>query len=107
MTPAAARQARRDRFGAEHGFTAEEVHHLTTLAGWCARANEGECNGDPHADSTNRQDKNKNAKCWAADLARNTNLIERIAQPKGFTVEYTGLRPHLKKNGEYVEIPHD
>lgn len=94
------------QFAERHHFSRKEAEDIGTLASWCQNANEHMCNGDPHADSTNRQDKNENARCWEKDLSRNTGLLEAIVNPKGLFVEYTGLRPCLHdSNGEYFDIP--
>lgn len=97
----------RARFQADHEMTAAKLSQVITLANWCAKANEGECNGDPHADSPDRQDKNANAKCWARDLERNAKLLADAVEPYSLTVHFTGLRPCLRDTaGRYIEIPH-
>lgn len=96
-----------ERFANDYGMTLETVRELVTLAKWAGRGNEGECNGDPHADSPDRTDKAANARCWARDVERITGQIERLVTPYGFTaVVYTGLGPTLKRGEVYVEIPY-
>ena len=95
------RQAARERFCAETGFTNKEARELTLKADLAARCNEHECNGDPHPDARDPSDKNECANLWGAELQLLTDQMERIAKPAGFTVEYTGLRPCLKVGGRY------
>ena len=97
----------RERFAKEHGFTDQEVRDLILLAKTAARFNERECNGDPHRGNPDPTDKNENARLWGRDLEEITKSLCMMAEPKGYRVEYTGLRPCLRDAaGRWFDIPH-
>lgn len=93
-------------FAKRYGMPPGKVIELITLAGWATNANTRWCNGDPHADSEDRTDKNKNAACWERDFDKaNKQIMELIGQ-YGFTgLEYNGLSPTLKRGNELVYVP--
>lgn len=95
-----------EKFAEEYGLPGHAARRLVRFANRAARENERACNGDPHPDNPNPADKNENARLWEADLNATTDAIKEIVVPAGLTVEYTGLRPCLRKDGRYVEIPY-
>lgn len=95
-----------DRFCDDTDMSPRRAARVSALAAKAARANEGECNGDPHPRSPDRADKTANAAAWGRELAELTHQIEEAVAPFGLTVEYTGLRPCLRDAaGKYLEIP--
>jgi hypothetical protein len=52
------------------------------------------CNGDPHPDIANKDNKNKNAKAWQLDCDRIEEGLEERARKNGLAgVSYPGLCP--------------
>ena len=52
------------------------------------------CNGDPHPDLANKENKNANAKAWQADLDKIEAGLEARAKKNGLAgVSYPGLYP--------------
>lgn len=94
------------RFCRETGFTEAQARELSRNANRAAKINEHECNGDPHPAVADRTDKNECAKLWSLELDLVTIELQKIAEPFGLTVEYTGLRPCLRNGREFIEIPH-
>lgn len=99
--------AERERFAADWGVDIDRVNAFSRLANECKRLNEFATNGDPHPrNRLKRDDKNENANLWTHDLDVLTAELMRNVQTYGFTsVEYTGLRPCLKRGDRFVEIP--
>jgi hypothetical protein len=95
----------RERFAYDYGFRAWEVNLLVRLARRACDANAHACNGDPHRENPDRTDANANAVLWTEDRDAASEEIAAIVKPLGFTVEFSGLRPHLEKDGKYIEIP--
>ena len=96
----------RERFTADYGMPAAEVESLCTLASLAKECNEGFSNGDPHEASTDPKNKAENARCWEREVDKATERIAKLVSPYGFTgIEYTGLRPCLKRGDQFVEIP--
>lgn len=97
----------RERFAREHGMTGDEVRRLVRLARMAGERNERFCNGDPHPNSSDPEDKSENSAHWATSMNAVTDAIIELITPHGFTgVEYTGLGPTLKRGERFVEIPY-
>jgi hypothetical protein len=94
-----------NRFVQDWRIPAHLVAKLVALADLAKQQNEHACNGDPHANSTDRANKSKNAAAWESELDKTTADIETLVLPYGFGVTYTGLRPTLTRGEHYVEIP--
>jgi len=95
----------RYRFGYEYGIPRHVVRELIHMANNAAYANERSCNGDRHPGEPGA-DKNRNSELWGISCDVWTSGILRTMQPYGFTdVVFTGLRPTLKRNEQFVEIP--
>jgi hypothetical protein len=95
-----------ERFAADHGLPMVAVERIIRTADYCKAANEHVCNGDPHPWSKDKTDKAANARAWEETAHGHTQDLLAAVRPYGFTgVEYTGLRPTLKKGTQYIEIP--
>lgn len=96
----------RERFAADYGIDVDRVGKMARYAAEAKYHNEKACNGDPHPLNRNPEDKNRNSELWAHRVEIDANELLRLAQQYGFdSVEFTGLRPCLKKAGRFVEIP--
>lgn len=95
----------RERFCEETGFSGAEARQLCIKAELATQYNEHECKGDPHPAARDAKDKNQCAELWCDEVLKVTREMMSIARRQGYTVEYTGLRPCLKRAGQYVEIP--
>lgn len=95
----------RYRFADEYNVPRHVVRELVHLADSAAYANERSANGDPHPGEPNA-DKNRNMELWSISCDVWASGILRTMKPYGFTeVVFTGLRPALKRDQQYVEIP--
>lgn len=62
-----------------------------------------ECNGDPHVDVANREDKNANAAAWGRDVERIISEIDELCSRLNLTFDPgTGLWGSLMRDGHYI-----
>lgn len=99
--------AARRRFAEEHGFTPCQVESLVRYGDLAGKAQVAALNGDPFGFCF-RGDKSENARRWEAERDRLAALMEEIAGPKGFQVEFNGCYPNLTTTGsDSVFLPYD
>jgi hypothetical protein len=100
-------------FAKEHSVTLAEARYFRRMGELYAKAATHECNGDPHPDNPNPQDKNENARLWGITAAKYADNMETTAKKWGFHhLDFgVGFYPTLQKSESdsdgTVHFPYD